>query len=97
VKSHFANLKLGPLIVSSIVTIGFFGIMVVVLFSPVTIDDKLARLLDVMFGNLSAAFGAVVQFHIGSSAGSKAKDDLHSDLLKALAPKAADAGGGNGA
>jgi len=74
-----ANAKPGPVVISCIVTVGFFGIMILMLFKPVALDSRVASILNIMFGNLSAAFGAVVQFHIGSSAGSKAKDDiLHS-------------------
>ena len=72
----FAGAKPGPVIISVIVTLGFFGMIVLVFVKPVSLDDKSAAILNIMFGNLSAAFGAVVNFFVGSSAGSKAKDDI---------------------
>ena len=61
-----------PAILSTFVTLGFFGIlgsMLVMEYSP---TDSLL----IMLGALGAAFGAVVNFWLGSSNGSALKSDL---------------------
>ena len=65
-RSHY------PAVLSTFVTLGFFGIlgsMLVMEYSP---TDSLL----IMLGALGAAFGAVVNFWLGSSNGSALKSDL---------------------
>jgi hypothetical protein len=65
-KSYF------PATLSTFITIGFFGILVAMLVFAYTPTEPLL----IMLGALGAAFGAVVNFWLGSSAGSQRKDQL---------------------
>lgn len=67
--------------VSVIVVIGFVTLMSLWLFHPPTSDPALLSVLNIMVGTLASAFGAVVQYWLGSSAGSKQKDDSLSSAL----------------
>lgn len=61
-----------PATLSTFVTIGFFGILITML----VYEYKPTEPLLIMLGALGAAFGAVVNFWLGSSAGSQRKDAL---------------------
>ncbi len=61
-----------PATLSSFVTIGFFGILITMLIY----EYKPTEPLLIMLGALGAAFGAVVNFWLGSSHGSQNKDTL---------------------
>lgn len=63
-KSYF------PATLSTIVTVGFFGILTAMMFT----DIKPSEPLLIMLGALGAAFGAVVNFWLGSSNSSQKKD-----------------------
>ena len=65
-RSHY------PAVLSTFVTLGFFGILASMLFYDYRPTDSLL----VMLGALGAAFGAVVNFWLGSSNGSAAKTEL---------------------
>ena len=61
-----------PAILSSFVTLGFFGILT----SMLVMDYKPTDSLLIMLGTLGAAFGSVVTFWLGSSNGSATKTQL---------------------
>lgn len=61
-----------PAILSTFVTLGFFGILASMLIMEYRPTDSLL----IMLGALGAAFGAVVNFWLGSSSGSAAKTEL---------------------
>lgn len=64
-----------PATLSTFVTIGFFGILITML----VYEYKPTESLLIMLGALGAAFGAVVNFWLGSSHGSQRKDTLLSE------------------
>ena len=64
-----------PATLSTFVTIGFFGILITML----VYEYKPTEPLLIMLGALGAAFGAVVNFWLGSSHGSQHKDTLLSE------------------
>lgn len=64
-----------PATLSTFVTIGFFSILITMLVW----EYKPTEPLLIMLGALGAAFGAVVNFWLGSSAGSQRKDALLAD------------------
>jgi uncharacterized membrane protein len=66
-------------VVATIVTIGFFVVLFVVLGGKVSTDNQAALLL---LGTMSAGFGAVVQYYLGSSLGSKVKTDALTSAVK---------------
>ena len=61
-----------PAVLSTFVTLGFFGILLSMLVMEYRPTDSLL----IMLGALGAAFGAVVNFWLGSSNGSAIKSDL---------------------
>lgn len=71
-----AGADVGRTLISSLVVIGFFGTVAILLFHPITVDTIMGDVLKILTGTLGANFGAVVQYHFGSSAGSKNKDAI---------------------
>jgi hypothetical protein len=61
-----------PATLAIIVTIGFFGILLSIMFSTVIKSDAMMVLL----GSLGTAWTAIVSYYFGSSAGSAAKTEL---------------------
>lgn len=72
--------KWGPIIVSVMVAAIFGFVMWLLLTKAVPNADS--DLMKILTGALSAKFGDVVNFWIGSSSGSKAKDDLAAQSRK---------------
>ncbi len=66
-------------VVSTVIVAGFIGIVGVMLFHPV-VDNGV---VSVLVGTMATAFGAVVNFYLGSSAGSQAKSETLASLAKA--------------
>ena len=62
-----------PPILASAVTIGFFGIVVMMFFNQV--DSNNPAIL-MMLGSLGTAWTGIIAYYFGSSAGSQAKTDL---------------------
>ena len=56
-----------------LVTVGFFALCAVLLFKQQSIPDGSREVAFVLFGTLSTAFGAVMQYFFGSSKGSSDK------------------------
>ena len=56
-------------------------------WSPVMLDERVAQILNILTGTLAAKFGDVVQYHVGSSAGSKAKDDILKNVVNEQKPQ----------
>ena len=82
-RSTFAELALannpmawGAPLVSLIVTVGFFGILTILIVGSDKIYDnsQVAQIVNITVGALAAAFATVVSFWLGSSQGSRAKD-----------------------
>ena len=61
-----------PRVLAVFVSVGFFGILLVMLLVPMPKSDAFTILL----GALAAGWGCVMNFYFGSSAGSKAKTDI---------------------
>jgi hypothetical protein len=80
--SMFGSGKLGPIVVSCLVVIGFIAVVTMFLLRPITLDGNSTTILTILIGALSNEFGHVVQYHVGSSAGSKAKDDVLHDIAR---------------
>jgi hypothetical protein len=70
-----------PPVLAAIVTVGFFGILVMMLLGRV--DSNNPPIL-MMLGSLGTAWTGIIAYYFGSSAGSQAKTDL---LSKAPAVK----------
>jgi hypothetical protein len=61
-----------PAILATVVTIGFFGILVGMMTKTFVPSDA----LYLMLGSLGTAWTGIISFYFGSSAGSQAKDEL---------------------
>jgi uncharacterized membrane protein len=74
--------RLGRNLVCTIVVVGFVMVLTLFIVRPLTLSEQVLTLLNIMIGTLAAKFGDVVQFFIGSSAGSKNKDGVIETLSK---------------
>ena len=70
-----------PELLSALITFGFFGILAWMMYSPAAIDSQP---LLIMLGSLGAAFGAVINFWLGSNKGSDRTKEL---LANSTPPK----------
>ncbi|SRR5216683_7147778 len=68
------NGKYAPIVVSIIVTVTF-GVVLYLLLTK-TVANADSDLMKILTGGLSAKFSDIVSFWTGSSAGSKAKDEI---------------------
>lgn len=69
-----------PVLVSIVIVIGYFVVLDILLFKPFKLDDNFKDILLFMLGGLQAAFIQVVQYWLGSSAGSAGKDVALRDI-----------------
>ncbi|MDB5612068.1 MAG: hypothetical protein JWP25_8968 [Bradyrhizobium sp.] len=60
---------------SIIIVVSFVTLIFVWIFFPPAGDSNTYSMLNILIGFLGAAFGTVVQFHLGSSKGSEDKTD----------------------
>jgi hypothetical protein len=65
--------SLMPPILAATVTVGFFGIMVMMFIGKV---DSANPAILMMLGSLGTAWTGIIAYYFGSSAGSQAKTDL---------------------
>ncbi|MBR0692937.1 glycosyl hydrolase 108 family protein [Bradyrhizobium lablabi] len=75
----------GAPMVSLVVTLGFFGILIVLLTRGIAPGDQVAQIVNITVGALAAAFATVVSFWLGSSQGSRAKDASTSAAIETQA------------
>ena len=80
-RSTFAALALanspmawGAPVVSVLVTLGFFGILLILVLRGMAQGEQVAQIINITVGALAAAFATVVSFWLGSSQGSRQKD-----------------------
>ena len=66
-----------PRALAGVITVGFFGVLMYMLMFGLPAAGGGEAML-VMLGTLGTAWGAVVSFYFGSSAGSRAKDEAAS-------------------
>ena len=65
-------------ILATVIVIGFFVLLWFLIFNPLPPDST--GVIFMLFGALSAAFGAVVQYFFGSSTGSADKSEVIAKL-----------------
>jgi hypothetical protein len=84
----------GSPVVSVIVTLGFFGILIVLIFRSDVIppaNTNVAQIINISVGTLGAAFATVVNYWLGSSQGSRNKDAATLQLQATQASQSTDA------
>ena len=70
-----SNIAWAPVIISTVITVGFFAAVYMIVFVDRSWDERVANLLLVLFGALTAEFSRVGSYWLGSSAGSKRSGD----------------------
>jgi hypothetical protein len=88
-RSTFSKLALawGAPIVSIIVTLGFFGILILLITRGMNAEDlQLTQIINITIGVLAAAFAAVISFWLGSSQGSRPQ--LETEQVSRIAAQA---------
>lgn len=73
-KRQIALKDKAPAVIAGVVIIGYFGLIAILAFY----DIKNVDVLTLLLGALSTAFGSIVAYYFGSSAGSKEKTALMS-------------------
>lgn len=70
---QIATRSIVPPVLAGTITLGFFGILILLLLGKVEGDNNT---ILIMLGSLSTAWTGIVAYYFGSSAGSQAKTDL---------------------
>lgn len=81
-----SRIQWAPAAISVLVCLGFFGTLWILLKAGVNFNDTVGQVLLILVGSLVAYMNQVVNYWLGSSAGSQDK----SDKLSAMAGKAAE-------
>ena len=63
-------------VVSTVVSVGFFAVIGLLAFAPVSTDPGRAAMLNTLVGVLATGFASVLGYWLGSSAGSARKTEL---------------------
>lgn len=74
------NSNLPAAIISTIVTLGMIVLIVFIFSMKTDLPPNLTTLAQVLAGVIAGKFGTVVDYFLGSSASSKAKDDTITNL-----------------
>lgn len=84
-----SSIAWGAPAVSLIVTLGFFGVMLMLFFIRSEMPQSVFQLLSVMLGILATAFAGVVQYWTGSSDSSRRNGDAIREVARsAIVPSA---------
>lgn len=80
---NYLSTRLGPIVVSVIVAVMFGIVLNIILTKAGGVPDT--QLITLMCGVLAAKFGDVVNYWVGSSSGSKAKDENQATMAASQA------------
>ncbi len=79
-----SQIQWAPAAVSILVAIGFFGTLWILLKAGVNFNDTVGQVLLILVGSLVAYMNQVVNYWLGSSAGSQGKSDQLAALASGL-------------
>lgn len=65
-----------PVVMSVLITAAFAMVLYLMLAKPIPLDANQTQLVGILVGVLAGAFTTVVQYWMGSSAGSRSKDAI---------------------
>lgn len=71
----------------SFVSVGFIAVLILLIVRPVSLGADMLTALTILLGWLGNAFGQVVNYHFGSSAGSAQKDGVIGQLKQSILKK----------
>lgn len=60
----------------------FFFVLVTLMYRPLTVNESIMTLLTALIGMLAQKMSTVIDFHFGSSRGSKEKDDAQTKMVE---------------
>lgn len=72
----------GAPVISTLVIVGFIAALFMFLVKPVELSSAQAAILNILLGTLTAAFGQVVNYWLGSSSSSKDKDSTIRQMVQ---------------
>lgn len=81
-----SQIQWAPAAVSILVALGFFGTLWILLKAGVNFNDTVGQVLLILVGSLVAYMNQVVNYWLGSSAGSARKDDRIEALAQVAPP-----------
>lgn len=81
-----SQIQWAPAAVSILVAVGFFGTLWILLKAGVNFNDTVGQVLLILVGSLVAYMNQVVNYWLGSSAGSQGKSDQIAALAANQAP-----------
>lgn len=67
------NKDMTPKILAYGVSVGFFGVLGIMIFVP--LNGSTETIINIMVGSLGTAWTGIIAYYFGSSAGSRSKDD----------------------
>ena len=67
--------KYGAIVVSALVVLIFGAVLVIWLLRPTMVQGASSEVINILLGTLAACFTSVCNYWLGSSSGSKGKDD----------------------
>ena len=81
------SMNIPQVILGGIVTGGFFTVIILFIMRPLSMSTEVLTVLNIMIGILGQAFGQIVNYHFGSSAGSAQKDGVIGQLKQTILGK----------
>lgn len=76
-----SKLAYAPIVISTLVLIGFFSVVMAIFFVDKRWDERTITVLNSIFGTLTAAFGATIQYWLGSARENAVREDRQQQAL----------------
>lgn len=76
-----SKLAYAPIVISALVLVGFFSVVMAIFFVDKRWDERTITVLNSIFGTLTAAFGATIQYWLGSARENAVREDRQQQAL----------------